>query len=59
MDRVEDVGERRVELVLRVQMCVAEILDVFGEVAEKEDILLADFAGDFDLDKSLVCVGMS
>jgi hypothetical protein len=29
---------------------VTEILDVFGEIAEEEDVLFADFAGDFDLD---------
>jgi hypothetical protein len=28
---------------------VAQVLDVFGEVTEEEDVLLADFAGDFDL----------
>lgn len=30
-------------------MCVAEVFDVFGEVAEEEDVGFADFAGDFDL----------
>jgi hypothetical protein len=30
-------------------MSVAKVLDVFGEIAEEEDVLLADFAGDFDL----------
>lgn len=30
-------------------MSVAEVFDVFGEVAKEEDIGFADFAGDFDL----------
>jgi hypothetical protein len=29
---------------------VAEVLDVFGEIAEEEDVLVADFAGNFDLE---------
>jgi hypothetical protein len=28
---------------------VPEVFDVFGEVAEEEDVLLADFTGYFDL----------
>lgn len=52
MDVVEDGGELWVELILRVQVRVAQVLDVFGEVAEKEDVLLADFTGDFDLEQS-------
>jgi hypothetical protein len=31
-------------------MRVAQVLNVFGEVAEEEDVVLADFAGDLDLD---------
>jgi hypothetical protein len=31
-------------------MRVAQVFDIFGEVAEEEDVVLADFAGDFDLD---------
>jgi hypothetical protein len=49
VDVVENGGQLGIELVLRVQMCVAEVLDVLGEVAEEEDVLLADFTGDFDL----------
>lgn len=30
-------------------MRVAQVLDVFGEVAEKEYVVFADFACDFDL----------
>ena len=32
-------------------MGVAEVFDVFGEVAEEEDVLFADFARDLDLKK--------
>jgi hypothetical protein len=28
---------------------VAQVLDIFGEVTEEEDVLLADFACDLDL----------
>ena len=49
VDAVEDCGELGVELVMRVQMCVSEVLNVLGEVAEEEDILLTDLAGDLDL----------
>lgn len=30
-------------------MCVAQVLDVFRQVTEEEDVVLADLAGDFDL----------
>lgn len=32
-----------------VRVCVAEILNILSEVAEEEDVVLADFAGDFNL----------
>lgn len=32
-------------------MGVAEVFDVFGEVAEEEDVVLANLAGDFNLVK--------
>ena len=28
---------------------MSEVFDVFGEVAEEEDVLLADLAGNFDV----------
>jgi hypothetical protein len=55
MDMVEDNGELRIELVLAVEMGVSEVFHVFCEVAEEEDIVFADFAGDFNL-QSLVDV---
>lgn len=48
-DGVEDFGEVRVEVEAAVEVAVAELFDVFGEVAEEEDVLFADFAGDFNL----------
>lgn len=50
LDGLEDLVEGGVDgVVLPVGVRVAEVLDVFGEVAEEEDVVLADFAGDFDL----------
>lgn len=49
-DVVENRGEVRVKRGRGVVVCVPEVVDVFGEVAEEEDVLLADFAGYFDLE---------
>jgi hypothetical protein len=49
LDRGEDVGEVGVDGVRAVSVRVAQVFDVFGQVAEEEDIVLADFTGDFDL----------
>lgn len=38
-----------VQLEVAIEVSVAQVLDVFGEIAEEEDVLLADFAGDLDL----------
>ena len=48
-DCVEDFGEVGVEGEGAVVVGVAEVFDVFGEVAEEENVGFADFAGDFDL----------
>jgi hypothetical protein len=48
-DAVENGGELRVELVVRVDMGVAQVFHIFSEVAEEEDVLLANLTGDFDL----------
>jgi hypothetical protein len=32
-------------------VAVAEFFDIFSEVAEEEDVAVADFAGNFDLDQ--------
>ena len=49
-DRGEDFREVRVEFEGAVGVGVAEVFDVFGEVAEEEDVGFADFARYFDLD---------
>ena len=48
-DGVEDAGEIGVEGEVAVGVGVAEVFDVFGEVAEEEDVVGGDFAGYFDL----------
>lgn len=48
-DRFEHFRQLRVELEVSVEVPVAEFLDVFGERAEEEDVLLADLPGDFNL----------
>ena len=48
-DGGEDFREVRVEREGAVVVRVAEVFDVFGEVAEEEDVGVADFAGYFDL----------
>lgn len=49
LDGVEDFLEVRVELEGAVGVGVAEVFDVFGEVAEEEDVVFANLAGDFNL----------
>lgn len=48
-DCIEDALQLWVQLEVAVEVSVAQVLDVFGEIAEEEDVLLADFAGDLDL----------
>lgn len=49
-DGREDFGEVGVEGEGAVGVSVAEVFDIFGEVAEEEDVGFADFARYFDLD---------
>ena len=49
-DRAEDFREIGVEFEGAVGVRVAEVFDVFGQVAEEEDVGFADFARYFDLD---------
>ena len=48
-DGVEDAGEVWGEGEGAVVVGMAEVFDVFGEVAEEEDVVGGDFAGYFDL----------
>ena len=52
LDGVKDFAQPVVQLVFAVKMVVAEVFDVFGKVAEEEDVGVANFASDFDLEKS-------
>jgi hypothetical protein len=36
---------------------VTQVFDVFGEVAEEEDVVFADFTGYFDLERSVSTSG--
>lgn len=48
-DGVKHFGKRRVEVEGAVVVGVAEVFDVFGEVAKEEDVGFADFTSDFNL----------
>ena len=48
-DGVKDLSEIRVKFEGAIVMSMAEIFNVFGQVAEEEDVIFADFASDFDL----------
>lgn len=49
-DGVEDFLKVLVELEGTVGVGVTEVFDVFGEIAEEEDVIFADLARNFDLD---------
>ena len=46
-------GQQSETYEFAVEMRVAEVFYVFGQVAEQENVLVACFAGDFDLDTGL------
>jgi acetolactate synthase regulatory subunit len=46
---VENSGQLGIELVVRVDMSVSQILNVFRKVTEKEDVLLANFTRNLNL----------
>lgn len=56
LDGREHLGEFRVELEGAVVVGVPEVLDVLGQVAEEEDVGVADLAGDFDLSSHAMSV---
>lgn len=53
LDRVKDLAESGIEFLSPVEVIMTKVFDVFGEVAEEEDVLLAGFAGDFNLNVKL------
>jgi hypothetical protein len=48
-DCAEDALEHGVEVEVLVVVGVAEVFDVFAEVAEEEDVFFADFSGDLGM----------
>ena len=50
LDSVEDLAEAFVQFVFAVEVLVAEVFNVFGEVTEEEDVRVADLTSDFDLE---------
>lgn len=52
LDSLKDLRELRVDLEVAINVSVAELLDILSKISEKENVLLADFAGDFDLNRS-------
>lgn len=55
LDLGEDLGEVWVDVVRAVGVRVTEIFNVLGEVAEEEDVVLANLAGDFNLGNVSSC----
>jgi hypothetical protein len=49
LDSIEDLGQAFIELVCPIDVPVAEILDILGEVTKQEDVVLADLAGNLNL----------
>lgn len=58
LDCVEHLLQVRVDRVRSVRVLVAEILNVLGEVAEEENVVLSDLASDLDLWNGLVSIGL-
>ena len=54
LDCVEHLLQVGVDRVRAVRVCVAEILNVLSEVAEKEEVVLANLTSDFDLFDRLI-----
>ncbi len=49
LDGLENLGQIWVDLILAVEVVMAEILNVLRQIAEEEDILVSSLAGDLDL----------
>jgi hypothetical protein len=49
LDGLKDGLEVRIKGVGAVVVCMAKILHILGQVTEEEDVVLANFTGDFDL----------
>jgi hypothetical protein len=53
LDSVEYTLQLRVQLEAAIEVSMAEVLHIFCEVAEEEDVLLANLTSNFDLEKEL------
>lgn len=49
LDRLENLLQTRVDLVRAVCVGMTQVFDILREVAEKEDVILADLTGDLNL----------
>ena len=49
LDRFEDFLQCWINLILAIEVVVAEIFNIFSKVAKEENILVACFPSDFDL----------
>jgi hypothetical protein len=62
LNLLKDARQVRVDLVLLlagpVDVRVAQLFDLLGEVAKEEDVLLTDLARDFDLDRCILGAGL-
>jgi hypothetical protein len=59
LDGVEDVAEGFIKLVSPIHVSVTEILHVLRQIAEEEDVVLANFSRDFNLVPRLVTMTFS
>ena len=49
LDYVEDLLQLRVDLILAIEVCVAEVFNILCQITEEKDVLVARLARDFDL----------
>jgi hypothetical protein len=51
LDRVKHLHQIGVKDVRAVVVCVAKVLNIFSQVSEEENVVLANLTGDFNLDQ--------
>jgi hypothetical protein len=54
LDGLEDLGKVGVDVVRAIRVRVAEVLDIFGQVAKEENVVLTNFTRDLDLKSTSV-----
>jgi hypothetical protein len=56
LNYVEDFLQRRVDLILAIEVCVAKVFNILCQITEEKNVLVARLPRDFDLQKvSLYC----